>query len=91
MEKKIIIAIDAMGGDNSPDKTINGVQIFLEKNNSNNDFRLNLFGDEKLIKVKLNKYNISSDFIKIIHSDSVVSDKETPLTAVKNSKNTRNR
>ena len=88
MEKKIIIAIDAMGGDNSPDKTINGVQIFLEKNNSNNDFRLNLFGDEKLIKVKLNKYNISSDFIKIIHSDSVVSDKETPLTAVKNSKNT---
>ena len=27
MSKKISIAIDAMGGDNSPDKTINGVNI----------------------------------------------------------------
>ena len=31
MSKKISIAIDAMGGDNSPDKTIGGVKIFLEK------------------------------------------------------------
>ena len=31
MTKKITIAIDAMGGDNSPDKTINGVKLFLEK------------------------------------------------------------
>ena len=29
MSKKISIAIDAMGGDNSPDKTIEGVKIFL--------------------------------------------------------------
>ena len=28
---KISIAIDAMGGDNSPDKTIEGIKIFLEK------------------------------------------------------------
>ena len=33
MEKKISIAIDAMGGDNSPNKTIEGVKIFLDKNN----------------------------------------------------------
>ena len=32
MEKKITIAIDAMGGDNSPDKTIQGVGIFIKKN-----------------------------------------------------------
>ena len=32
MSKKISIAIDAMGGDNAPDKTINGVKLFLEKN-----------------------------------------------------------
>ena len=31
MKKKITIAIDAMGGDNSPDKTIEGVKIFLNK------------------------------------------------------------
>ena len=87
MNKKITIAIDAMGGDNSPDKTIHGIQIFLEKNNSN-DFLLNIFGDQKRIEEKLKEYKVSSNLIKITHTDSVVSDEETPLTAVKNSKNT---
>jgi len=88
MNKKITIAIDAMGGDNSPDKTIQGVYLFLKKNHNNKDFLINLFGDEKKIKEKLTKYKISSDSIKIIHTDAVVSDEETPLTAIKNSKNT---
>ena len=88
MKKKITIAIDAMGGDNSPDKIIYGVNLFLKKNITNNDFLLNLFGDEKKIKELLDKYNISTNLIKITHTSSVVSDEETPLTAVKNSKNT---
>jgi phosphate acyltransferase len=88
MEKIITIAIDAMGGDNSPDKTINGVALFLKKNVKNKDFQLNLFGDKNIIVEKLNKYKISSDLVKITHTDSIVSDEETPLTAIKNSKNT---
>jgi glycerol-3-phosphate acyltransferase PlsX len=88
MNKKITIAIDAMGGDNSPDKTIEGVHLFLKQNAKNNDFLLNLFGDEKKIKDKLLKYKISSNLITVTHADSVVSDKETPLKAIKNSKNT---
>ena len=31
MNKKITIAIDAMGGDNSPNKNIDGLKIFLKK------------------------------------------------------------
>ena len=51
MSKKISIAIDAMGGDNSPNKTIEGVKYFLDKNKSKNDFILNIFGkEEELIK-----------------------------------------
>lgn len=88
MSKKISIAIDAMGGDNAPDKTIEGIKLFLDKNKSTNDFILNIFGKENIIKEKLNKYNIKSNLINIIHSNTVVSDEETPLTAVKNSKNT---
>ena len=61
MSKKISIAIDAMGGDNAPDKTIEGVKLFLDKNKSNNDFVLNIFGKENIIK-KINKYNIKSNF-----------------------------
>ena len=88
MEKKITIAIDAMGGENSPDKTIEGINIFLKKNEKNNDFFLNIFGDENIIKSKLSKYKVSSKLFKIIHTDSVVSDEQTPLTAIKSSKNT---
>jgi phosphate acyltransferase len=88
MTKKITIAIDAMGGDNSPDKTIEGVGLFLEKRKNDNDFLLNLFGDEEKIKEKLIKYNIPTNKIQITHTTSTVSDEETPLTAVKNSKNT---
>ncbi len=88
MNKKISIAIDAMGGDNSPDKTIEGVKIFLDKNKSNNDFILNIFGKEVEIKNKIKKFKLESDLINIINSDSVVSDEETTMTAVKNSKNT---
>ena len=88
MTKKISIAIDAMGGDNSPKKTLEGVKIFLKKNKSKNDFLLNIFGKEKVIREKISELNIQSEQINIINSETVVSDDETPLTAVKNSKNT---
>ena len=88
MSKKISIAIDAMGGENSPDKIIEGVSYFIKKNNSKNDFILNIFGKENIIQEKLKKYNLNSNSINLINSNSVVSDEETPMTAVKNSKNT---
>jgi len=87
MNKKITIAIDAMGGDNSPSKTIKGVKLFLDKNKLE-DFNLNLYGDIEKINAEIHKLNILSNKIKIIHTDSVVSDEETPLAAIKNSKNT---
>ena len=77
-----------MGGDNSPDKTIEGIKFFIEKNKKNKDFILNVFGKENEIKEKIIKYNLSTNYINIINSDKVVSNNETPLTAIKNSKNT---
>ena len=38
MNKKITIAIDAMGGDNSPQKIIDGVVMFLVKNKKKKRF-----------------------------------------------------
>ena len=88
MVKKISIAIDAMGGDNSPDKIIEGIKIFLKKYKSTDDYTLNIFGRYDDINDKLKKYNIKSENINIINSEKVVSDEETPITAIKNSKNT---
>tara|TARA_B100001248_G_scaffold255138_1_gene234487 strand:- start:283 stop:1332 length:1050 start_codon:yes stop_codon:yes gene_type:complete len=89
MTKQITIAIDAMGGDHSPDKTIEGVSLFLNDNKDKKDFILNLFGDKKVLEDKIDKFKlIKSDSIIISHSEGAISDKETPLTAIKNSRNT---
>ena len=86
MNNKIIIAIDAMGGENSPSKNIEGVSLYINKNKKKKDVFFNLYGDSALIKKELDKHNVSEDFYKIISSSTVVSDEETPLTAIKNSK-----
>ena len=86
MNNKIIIAIDAMGGENAPLKNIEGVSLFLKKNIKKKDIFFNLYGNKDLIKKELSKYNISNDYYEIFDSSTVVSDEETPLTAIKNSK-----
>ena len=88
MKKKITIAIDAMGGENAPKKNIEGLNIFLNKNKSNNDFIIYLYGNKEILDKEISKLNISNDLVKVIHTESVVSEEETPLTAIKNSKNT---
>ena len=32
MEEKVKISIDLMGGDNSPDKTLLGIDLFIKRN-----------------------------------------------------------
>ena len=87
MNKKICIAIDAMSGEDSPLKNIEGINLFCLKN-KNEDYLFNIFGDELQITNELKKYNISKEKFKIFHTPSIVSDDETPLTAIKTSKNT---
>jgi len=86
MNNKIFIAIDAMGGENAPAKNIEGISIFLKRNKEKKDFFFNIYGDVSQITKEINKYKISNNFYKIFHSTTVVSDEETPLTAIKNSK-----
>ena len=87
MDKKIRIAIDAMGGENSPKKNIEGIYLFYKKNKTKKDFFFNIFGNEQKINELLKTFEIPKSCFKIYHTDSVVSDNETPLTAVKSSKN----
>ena len=86
MTNKIVISIDAMGGENAPAKCIEGVALFIKKNKSN-DFIIQLHGEEENIISELKKNNIyKHDQIEIFKASSVVSDEDTPLTAIKNSK-----
>ena len=47
MIKSVVIAVDAMGGDNSPDKVIRGISHFLKKNN---DVFFRIFGKQNVIE-----------------------------------------
>ena len=47
-----------------------------------------MYGDEKKIYSELKKFTYPKHLLEIIHTNNVISDEETPLTAIKNSKNT---
>ena len=85
MTDHITIAIDAMGGENSPDKTIEGISLHLK--NSDYSFYL-IFGNEKLINPLIKKYKINSDKYKIIHTEKIIEDTDTALGAAKKGKDT---
>ena len=84
MSKQIKIAVDAMGGDGSPKKIIDGI-IHNHKKNQENFFTI--FGDETEIKKNLEN-KIDKSFYEIINTDSIVKSTDTPLEAAKRGKNT---
>ena len=84
MSDLIKIAIDAMGGDDSPKKIIEG--IILNHNKSKENFFL-IFGNENEINKHL-KNKIDKKFYEIIHTDSFVKSTDSPLEGAKRGKNT---
>ena len=84
MNKKVNISIDMMGGENSPDKTIDGIEIFIKRNKNLNDYFFYLFGDESLIKEKIKNKSIKN--YEIIDTKIVVSDDLPALSALKKGK-----
>ncbi len=84
MKNLIKIAVDAMGGDGSPKKIIDGI-IHNHKTDKDNFFRI--FGDENKI-ISLIENKIDSNFYEIIHTDSVVKNTDSPLEAAKRGKKT---
>jgi len=84
MTDLIKIAIDAMGGDNSPNKIINGV---LHHHKTNKNVFYKIFGDQnKINNLILNKIN--KEFYEIIHTTDVVKSTDSPLEGAKRGKNT---
>ena len=84
MPDLIKIAVDAMGGDGSPKKIINGI-IHNQKTNKDNFYKI--FGDENIIEKHLND-KISKDLYEIVHTENVVKSTDSPLEAAKRGKNT---
>ena len=84
MPDLIKIAVDAMGGDGSPKKIINGI-IHNQKTNKDNFYKI--FGDKNIIEKHLNG-KINKDLYEIVHTENVVKSTDSPLEAAKRGKNT---
>ena len=84
MSKLITIAVDAMGGDGSPKKIIDGIAHHFDKNR--NSF-YQIFGDKNQINKFISRF-LSNDCYEIIHTNEVVKGDDTPLGAAKRGKNT---
>ena len=84
MSDLIKIAVDAMGGDNSPKKVIDGI-IHNHKSNHENFFKI--FGDKKKI-LKLIDNKIDNNFYEVVHTENIVKSTDSPLEAAKRGKDT---
>ena len=84
MADLIKIAVDAMGGDNSPKKVIDGI-IHNHKNNKAKFFKI--FGDKNKI-ISLIKDEIDNQYYEIIHTENFVLSTDSPLEAAKKGKDT---
>ncbi len=84
MTDLIKIAVDAMGGDGSPKKVIDGI-IYNHKSNQENYFKI--FGDKNQISKLINN-KIDKGFYEIIHTENAVKSTDSPLEAAKKGKDT---
>ena len=85
MDNPIYIAVDAMGGENSPNKVVKGIEIH---NSTTENVYYNIFGNKNIIQPIINKHKILSKNYKIIHTENIIKDSDSPLSAAKKGKDT---
>ena len=84
MSKTIKIAFDAMGGDGSPKKIIEGINHHF-KNNKNTFYQI--FGDKGQIE-KFITEELPSENFEIVHTEDTVKGTDSPLEGAKRGKKT---
>ncbi len=84
MTKAITIAVDAMGGDNSPKKIVEGIILHYKK--SKNIF-YKIFGDTNILN-KIVPSSLPKEVYELNHTNESVKDTDTPLSGAKKGKNT---
>ena len=84
MSDFVKIAVDAMGGDNSPKKIIDGI---INNHQKNKKVFYKIFGNKNEIEKFINN-KINSNNFQIIHTDNFVQNTDSPLEAAKRGKDT---
>ncbi len=80
---RIVIAVDAMGGDFAPAETVKGAVLAVKENTG---ICIKLAGDEDKIREELKKYDFDFACIEIIAASQVIETDEPPVKAIKSKK-----
>ena len=87
MSDSVKIAVDLMGGENSPEKNLEGINLFVKKNTNKNDYYFYLYGDKNLIENKLKQFKyLNENNYKIFDTKIIVSDELSAMSAIKKGK-----
>ena len=78
------IAVDAMGGDNSPYKALKGVDIFT---NNKTKVKINLFGNSTTIKNTIFTNKLKINNYEIINTTENIEDSDNPNTILRKRQN----
>jgi len=84
MNNAIKIAVDAMGGDGSPKKTIDGIAHHYQKNK---ETFYQIFGDQDQIEKIINK-RLPKEVYELTHTKDIVKGTDSPLEGAKRGKKT---
>ena len=80
--EKIIVALDAMGGDNAPVETVKGGVLAANETGA----KVILVGREDVIKEELKKYEYAPESIEIVNASEVIGTDESPTAGIKKKK-----
>ena len=83
MSNKVKIAVDAMGGENSPKKILDGIKISLKKNN---DCFFYLYGNKDILLKHIKDDKTLLNNCELIDVKGAIKDNESPLKAAKRGK-----
>lgn len=83
MSNPIVVAVDAMGGDNAPVEIIKGAVNAVQESDK---IRIKLVGPEDILKTELAKYEFDNSRIDIVNATEIIETAEPPVLAIRRKK-----
>ena len=83
MEKEMVVALDAMGGDFAPMEPVKGAVDAVNEM----QVCVKLIGQEDRIRKELEQYTYPQDRIEIVHAEEIIGTDESPTMAIRRKKN----
>ncbi len=83
MQEMIIVAVDAMGGDNAPTEMVKGA---VDAVTLRQDIKVHLVGQQDILKEELEKCGYHGSQIEVVHAEEVIETAEPPVMAIRKKK-----